>query len=111
MQIGLVKHSNLVPPALQHLPEIVAALAQDDLTAARVLVARHFKKAIAAGEIGRVPMPNSALRYPAYAQRNAERLRADIALNIWALRSVDRVIDNRTCTRQAERDQVEGAAG
>jgi len=93
------------PEPLHHFYMLVAAIASDDLDSARLLMARPQQPASPEGEMKTIAMLHRALDDPAYAQRNAERLHAAIALKIWGERSVDRVIAN--LTREAEASQDE----
>jgi len=96
------------PDALQHLYMLVAALATNDLMAARMLAARPFKPAAEGREIETVTMLHRALEDPAYARANAERLRSDIALNVWGARAVDLAIERLTRDPAALPDQAAG---
>lgn len=98
------------PDPLHHFYMLVAAIASDDLESARLLAVRPQLRARSESELEVISMLHRALRDPAYARRNAQRLRADIARNVWGERTVDLVIENLTRAPQAAPDQAAGGA-
>ncbi|MEE4338604.1 hypothetical protein [Erythrobacter sp.] len=105
-QLRAMIAANPAPDALQHLYMLVAALAENDMTSAKMLAARPFKPASAGRESETVAKLHRALDDPAFARANADQLRTDIALNIWGERTVDLVIENLTRDPAALPDQA-----